>query len=308
MKEKEKSPTYPEYILISVDRVNCNRISSLIVPLYSIHLQCHSILLFCSPYKKQQKPLWLGSGSPASDSVDDNSQQRAHLQNITNHPRPTPHLSHIIIPPLHPVFSLPLHPVLSLPPPTHIGLLPLTHTSLLPLAHTSLPLSHTSTYPLLHTSAYPLSHKSVYSLSHVFTIVLPTNQPTLPPTHQPISSPLPLQQPAYSPHQLSYPHPSLHPLSSYSLYSLPHHPYPLSPSCPIPFTSHTHPITTPTHHLLCIAHVPCTHKVAPHTIEAVHHIKVVPPKTINTVRMKSKKMIMTGSTLMSLWTVSVGLH
>ena len=46
MKENEKSATYPEYILISVDRENCNRILSLIVPLYSIHLQCHSILLF----------------------------------------------------------------------------------------------------------------------------------------------------------------------------------------------------------------------------------------------------------------------
>ena len=91
MKRKRKNQQRcPEYILISVDRENCNRISSLIVPLYGVQLQCHSILLFCSPYKKQQKPLWLGSGSPASDSVDDNSQQRAHLQDVTNHPKTTP--------------------------------------------------------------------------------------------------------------------------------------------------------------------------------------------------------------------------
>ena len=58
----------------------------------SIQPQHGSSCFLCPSYKKQQKPLWLGSGSPATDSVIDvsafsvenSNQKRIPLQDKTN--------------------------------------------------------------------------------------------------------------------------------------------------------------------------------------------------------------------------------
>ena len=146
-------------------------------------------LLFWSCCKKQQKPLLVGSGSPASDSADavlaisddDSSQERTLFQDITNNPKATPlspsHQCTFPSPRSQPTITpahLPNHS------PAHQHTLSFTHQttphsmSANLSSHTSAYSQsnisayshyHTTAYPPFYTSAYPHSHTSAYPTS-----------------------------------------------------------------------------------------------------------------------------------------------